>query len=282
MAGTEPVTTAAAAAAPAPIVLTVKDVALQLGGVQILDRVSFEVVDRTRPGIVTGQVVGVLGPSGVGKTRLLRIIAGLDPPDAGSVAGVGGRPVEAGHVGFVFQNYPLLRHRTVQQNLEIAGRANGLARGEARDRALVLLKSFKLAERARYYPALLSGGERQRVAIAQQLVKPKQLLLMDEPFSGLDPATLDDVIRLIIEVANMDDLNTILVVTHDIRAALIASDTLLVLGRERTPEGKAVPGARIRDSYDLVARGLAWQAQVERLPAFAPLEHEIRERFARL
>jgi polar amino acid transport system ATP-binding protein/sulfate transport system ATP-binding protein len=257
----------------------VKDVSLKLGGVPILDRVSFEVIDRVRPGVVTGQVVGVLGPSGVGKTRLLRIIAGLDPPDAGTVLGVGGQPAVAGDVGLVFQNYPLLRHRTVQQNLEIAGRTNGLARPAARDRARELLQTFKLLERASYYPALLSGGERQRVAIAQQLVSPKQLLLMDEPFSGLDPATLDDVIRLIIDVANLDELNTVLVVTHDIRAALMASDTLLVLGRDRTPAGAVVPGARIRQGYDLVERGLAWQPNVERLPAFASLEHEIRDAF---
>src|SRR5205814_292625 len=119
-----------------------------------------------------------------------------------------------------FQNYPLLRHRTVLSNLELAGAANGMARGDARKRALELLERFCLAERARFYPAQISGGQRQRVAIAQQLMHPKHLLLMDEPFSGLDPAALEQVMHLVVEVANMDELNTILIVTHDIRAAM--------------------------------------------------------------
>jgi NitT/TauT family transport system permease protein len=145
-----------------------------------------------------------------------------------------------------------------------------------------ILLVIHLEERARYYPALLSGGERQRVAIAQQILKPKRLLLLDEPFSGLDPAALEDVVRLIVQVANLDDLNTVLIVTHDIRAAILASDTLLVLGRARDANGRATSGARIAESYDLVARGLAWHEAVEELPAFAPLEHEIRRSFRSL
>jgi ABC-type nitrate/sulfonate/bicarbonate transport system ATPase subunit len=269
-------------ASPAPTVLQVKDLWLKLGEVQVLEGVSFEVIDRTRPGVVTGQVVGVLGPSGVGKTRLLRIIAGLDAADRGTVSGIAGKPLEAGKVGLVFQNYPLLRHRTVQQNLEIAGAIDGMSRSEIRSRTRELLAFFHLEARARYYPALLSGGERQRVAIAQQILKPKQLLLLDEPFSGLDPATLEDVVQMIVNVANLDDLNTVLMVTHDIRAALLASDTLLVLGRARDSVGRATSGARIAESYDLVARGLAWHEKVEELPAFAPLEHEIRRSFGSL
>ena len=102
---------------------------------------------------------------------------------------------------------------------------------------------------------------------------------MDEPFSGLDPATLEEVIGLIVEVANMDELNTIAVVFHDIRAAMIISDTLLVLGRDRTPDGRAIPGARIQESHDLVERGLAWRPEVDALPEFARVEREIKALF---
>jgi polar amino acid transport system ATP-binding protein/sulfate transport system ATP-binding protein len=259
----------------------VKNVCLKLGTSLVLSGASFEVRDRLRPGLTTGQLVAILGPSGVGKTRLLRIIAGLDSPDDGEVRGVGGHPIVPGSVGVVFQNYPLLRHRTIEQNLDIAGAAGGLTREEAKARTKSLLARFSLSDRARFYPAQLSGGQRQRVAIAQQLVKPRNLLLMDEPFSGLDPATLDEVIRLIVEVANMDELNTIVLVTHDIRAAMVVSDTIHMLGRERL-DGKPVPGARMQASFDLVERGLAWQLGVEELPAFGVLEKEIKGRFAQL
>jgi len=256
-------------------------VTLKLGDAQVLAGVSFDVHDRVRPGVTTGQLVGVLGPSGVGKTRLLRIIAGLDAPDAGEVKGLKGAPMAPGSVGVVFQNYPLLRHRTIAQNLEIAAAAGGMARQAARERTESLLARFGLQDRAKFYPAQLSGGQRQRVSIAQQLVCPRHLLLMDEPFSGLDPATLDEVIRLIVEVANMDELNTIMLVTHDIRAAMVVSDTLFMLGRERV-DGRAVPGAKVQATYDLVAQGLAWQAGVEELPQFGPLEREIKGRFGLL
>src|SRR4051812_35409093 len=98
------------------VLLQVKGVSLKLGGQPVLENVNFEVRDRIRPGVCTGQVVGLLGPSGVGKTRMLRIIAGLDAPDSGSVLGLKGVPLEAGQVGVVFQDYPLLKHRTVQGN----------------------------------------------------------------------------------------------------------------------------------------------------------------------
>lgn len=259
--------------------LSVQNVSLRLGGFPVLAGVNLEIKDRLRPGVTTGQLVGVLGPSGVGKTRLLRIIAGLDAPDTGSVHGPKGAPLPQGSVGVVFQNYPLLRHRTIQGNLELAGRVGGLTSKAAAERSKYLLERFGLTARAKYYPAQLSGGQRQRVAIAQQLVCPRQLLLMDEPFSGLDPATLDEVIQLVIEVANLHELNTIAVVTHDIRAAMIVADTLFMLGRASDEKGQKIAGANVQASYDLVARGLAWQPDIERLPDFLPLEKEIKGRF---
>jgi polar amino acid transport system ATP-binding protein/sulfate transport system ATP-binding protein len=145
-------------------------------------------------------------------------------------------------------------------------------------RATALMETFQLAERADFYPAQLSGGQRQRVAIAQQIMQPRQLLLMDEPFSGLDPAALAKVASLIVEVANLDDLNTIVIVTHDIRTAMIVSDTVHMLGRDRSG-GKAVPGARIKQSYDMVERGLAWRRNVEESQDFLELEREITAKF---
>ena len=263
------------------VLLDVKGVCLRLGDSVILQDLSFQVVDRVREGTVTGQVVGLLGPSGVGKTRLLRIIAGLDEPDKGSVRGQNGAAMDAGSVGFVFQDYPLLHHRTVRSNLQLAGRIGGMTAEKAHKRATDLLETFRLTDRGSFYPAQLSGGQRQRVAIAQQIMQPCRLLLMDEPFSGLDPEALDHVMRLIVEVANMDELNTIVLVTHDIRAAMVVSDTLHMLGRDKK-ENQPVSGAHIVWSYDMVDRGLAWQEDVVHLPAFAELEKEIKSRFKEL
>jgi NitT/TauT family transport system ATP-binding protein len=261
------------------VLLDVAEVCLVLGESLILNQLSFQVVDRVREGTITGQIVGLLGPSGAGKTRLLRIIAGLDAPTKGSICGKDKALLPAGSVGYVFQDYPLLAHRTVRSNLELAGMIGGMSAGDAHKRATELLATFNLSERDSFYPAQLSGGQRQRVAIAQQIMRPRQLLLMDEPFSGLDPSALASVMKLIVEVANMDELNTIVLVTHDIRAAMTVSDTLHMLGRDKEQEAA---GARVVWSYDMVERGLAWREDVQTLPEFIALEKEINARFKNL
>jgi ABC-type nitrate/sulfonate/bicarbonate transport system ATPase subunit len=263
-------------------VLHVEDVHLKLGDTKILEGVTFEVKDRIRVDAVTGQVVAILGPSGVGKTRLLRIIAGLDAPDKGSVSGLKKKALVPGTVGVVFQDYPLLKHRTAESNMLLAGSIRGLTADKSKARCKELLEKFGLEERASFYPAQLSGGQRQRLAIAQQLVVPTSLLLLDEPFSGLDPVALEDVSKLVVDVANMDEFNTLVVVTHDIRAAMSVSDTLYMLGRKLTDDGKKIPGAKIVAEYDLVERDLAWQPGLLQDPRFVALEKEIREKFRTL
>ena len=264
------------------VLLQVENVSQKLGGNQILDKLSFEVHDRVRPGAVTGQVVGMLGPSGVGKTRLLRIISGLDQPDTGHVLGLDGKPMPVGSVGVVFQNYLLLRHRTVLGNLLTAGAAAGMGAEETKKRSVELLQRFGLLDRSKFYPSQLSGGQRQRVAIAQQLVHQKRLLILDEPFSGLDPHALDIVIKLLYEVAHQHEHNTIIVITHDIRAAMMLCDTLLLLGRERDAGGKVTSGARILEEIDLAEHGLAWHENVELEARFVDLEREIKAKFEKL
>lgn len=259
-------------------VLEVCGLSRSLGERAVLDGVEFTVRCGVCPGR-PGHVVGLLGPSGVGKSQLLRILAGLERPDRGSVAGRGGAPLSAGSVGLVFQGYPLLAHRTVQGNLEVAAAAAGIRAGVARVRIAALLKRFGLADRAEDYPAQLSGGQRQRVAIAQQLLQPDSLLLLDEPFSGLDPAGLGVVEKLITEVAHASDPRTVIVVTHDLRAAITISDTILLLGCDRDMCGEVCSGARVVSRWDLGALGIAGQEGIEDLPAFSSLEREIRRRF---
>lgn len=263
--------------------LKVENISLNLGGNQILHNLSLEIRNLHRPNLATGQVVGLLGPSGIGKTRLFRILAGLDQPDSGTVlVGESGEPVKKGMIGVVAQNYPLFQHRTVRGNLLIAGKRAGLAPSQAQDKAQSYLQRFQLSDRANLYPSQLSGGERQRVAIAQQFMCSEHFLLMDEPFSGLDLVAVDRVCELISEVAAADDLNTIVVVTHDIVAALEVCDTILLLGRDRDGAGNAIPGSRIQKSFDLIARNLAWRDGITSAPEFLDTLREIREYFPQL
>jgi polar amino acid transport system ATP-binding protein/sulfate transport system ATP-binding protein len=264
-------------------ILKATGVSLTLGGTPVLRDLNLEIKDVYRPGLTQGQVVGLLGPSGMGKTCLFRILAGLSEPDSGSVLiGASGRPVERGMVGVVAQNYPLFAHRTVLGNLTVAGQQSGLSNDRAAEKATGLLQRFGLEEQARKYPALLSGGQRQRVAIAQQFMCSEHFLLMDEPFSGLDPIAVETVAGFIGEVARSHELNTIILVTHDITAALSVADTIWLLGRDRDSDGRVIPGARIQASYNLMERGLAWQERATTMPEFLELQRECREAFRRL
>ena len=263
--------------------LTVEGVNLTLDGKLILRDVNLRVRDVVRPGMAQGQVVSLLGPSGIGKTRLFRIMAGLDRPDAGRVlVGRAQEPVARGRVGVVFQHYPLFDNRTVISNLAVAGRQVGLSKADAIETGREFLRRFGLEGNEDKFPAQLSGGMRQRVAIAQQFMCSDDLLLMDEPFSGLDPLAVSRMIEFVQEVASQDETKTIVIVTHDITAAIEVSDTIWMLGRDRDAAGQPVPGARVQHEYNLVQRGLAWQKGMTASREFMALLAEIREAFPRL
>ena len=260
-------------------ILTLRDVSMQFGGEVILRDIDLEVLNVVRPSVNQGQVVGFYGRSGIGKSVLCRIIAGLLPPTTGTVqVGSPPRPVCPGDVGFVQQRYPLFDHRTLLDNLLVAaGRKHAPA--EAKARAEDFLARFDLAQHRRKYPAMLSGGQRQRSAIAQQLLCSEHLIILDEPFSGLDIAMIDEVKKIIMEVAAQDELNTVVIVSHDLATTTAISDTLWLLGPERDAAGQCLAGATIskKHQYNLAEMGLAWQPGIQAKPEFVQLIEHLKD-----
>lgn len=263
--------------------LKIENVSLEYDGRVILKNVNAEVKDIIRPNYVTGQIVGFLGPSGCGKTQLFRIIAGLNKPTSGRVSVNNlNRPVHPGEVGVVAQNYPLFEHRTVFSNLLLAAYYKEKDSKVAKDKVLEFLREFDLSDKRNLYPAQLSGGQRQRVAIIQQVLCSDHFLLMDEPFSGLDLLMLEKTCSLLSRIANMDDLNTIIVVTHDITAAASISDHLWLMGRDIALDGTKIPGSRIIKEYNLIDRDLCWHPEIITTSLFMDFVKEVKEDFRNL
>ncbi|MFL6699025.1 MAG: ABC transporter ATP-binding protein [Vitreoscilla sp.] len=249
----------------------------------ILEGVSGHIDNIRRADRPQGQVMCLLGPSGIGKSQLFRCIAGLQRPTSGSVRLNGQqREVQPGEVGVVAQNYPLFNHRSVWGNLMLAATRHGRTGQQAREASLALLEKFGLVDRAQCHPMMLSGGQRQRVAIAQQLLCSSHFLLMDEPFSGLDPLAKSAVCQTLMDVSTTHELNTLIVVTHDIESAIRISDTLWLLGRDRDASGQPIGGASIQQTYDLAGMGLAWDPGIESRPEFRELAAALKARFATL
>jgi ABC-type nitrate/sulfonate/bicarbonate transport system ATPase subunit len=263
--------------------LKIENVNLEYDGVPVLKSINAEIRNIVVPGKSKGQVVGILGPSGCGKTSLFHIIAGLHKPTSGRVSVNGfDRPVRAGEVGVVAQSYPLFEHRTVLSNLMLGAMQKEKNTTVARDKVMALLKEFELDDKFNLYPAQLSGGQRQRCAIIQQILCSEHFLLMDEPFSGLDLLMLEKTCELICKVADMDDLNTIIVVTHDVTAACSVADHLWLMGRDRSGTGPMLPGASIVKEYDLIERDLCWHPSIITTGKFTDFVREVKEEFRRL
>jgi ABC-type nitrate/sulfonate/bicarbonate transport system ATPase subunit len=250
--------------------LTVENLNLQYGDKIILRDINLAMDNIIRPGMQQGQCVGLLGPSGIGKTQLFRCLSGLQKPTSGMVRIDGdSHSVIAGEIGVVQQSYPLLAHRTILGNLKLANRDEA--------KILKMLTRFGLEGVATRYPIQLSGGQRQRVAIIQQMLCSRHFLLMDEPFSGLDIIAKDKVSGLINEVNLVDEKNTTIFTTHDLESAVTIADHIWVLGRE---EGK--PGATVMKEVNLIERDLAWQPNITQHPNFQPTVNELKELFKTL
>lgn len=254
------------------LLIKAEHVSLQLGGKQILRDINFEVHNIVRQGISQGQVVSLVGRSGIGKTQMFKILAGLNKPTTGTVLiGEKQQPVKAGEVGIVPQNYVLFNHRTVHRNWEIALEHSTLSPADQENLIKDYAGHFDLADHLDKYPMQLSGGQRQRVSIIQQVLAGNKFILLDEPFSGLDAVMKDKVVELLLKVSLLHDENTLVIVSHDIESAVAISDLVFLLAVK-----PGVPGATIMHTYDLCAMDLAWEPDIRSKPEFVKLIGEIR------
>ena len=215
--------------------LSISGLSKRFGPHQVLDRLSLELESVHR--------LALIGPSGGGKTTLLRILAGLETPEAGEVQldGIRMRFEEAAllrhrrTVGVVFQAFNLFPHLTALQNITLPlEKVHDYAPAEAREVAMRLLTRFQLATHAAQKPAALSGGQRQRVAIARALAVKPRVLLFDEPTSALDPEMTAEVLDMIRELgAEGQDL---ILVTHEMGFARVVADRVAFLADGRILE----------------------------------------------
>ncbi len=193
-----------------------------------------------------GERVAIIGPSGTGKSTLLRCLNFLDRPDAGQIV-IGDLSVDAAQAsraqilalrrrtGFVFQNYALFANKTARQNItEGPVTVRGLSRAEADARADQVLAQIGLSDKADSYPAALSGGQQQRVGIGRAMAMDADLLLFDEPTSALDPEWVGEVLDLIRKVA--DGRQTMLIVTHEMQFAREIADRIIFMEGGRIVE----------------------------------------------
>jgi putative ABC transport system ATP-binding protein len=192
------------------------------------DRIDIPVLEGLNLDIAAGEFVVLMGPSGSGKSTLLHLIGGLDSPTAGMVR-VGDARLEAmserertswrsRHVGFIFQMYHLVPVLTAAQNVELPLLLFKMSSAERRERVETALNVVGLADRMDHRPNQLSGGQEQRVAIARAIVTDPDVILADEPTGDLDAKTSEEILNLL-NVLNSDMGKTILMVTHDPRAA---------------------------------------------------------------
>ncbi len=220
-------------------IIHIEDIHKHFGQVHALRGVSLDVHK--------GEVVVIIGPSGSGKSTLLRCINRLEGYDAGRIV-VDGIPLDTAQninavrreIGIVFQSFNLFAHLTVMQNLTLAQRVvRKRSRDESEKIGTELLAKVGIPEKARAYPIQLSGGQQQRVAIARALVMNPQIMLFDEPTSALDPEMIQEVLDVMLTIAN--EGMTMVVVSHEMGFARAAANRMILMDEgqiieEATPE----------------------------------------------
>jgi len=231
--------------------IAVSGINKRFGDFVALDNVSLEVP--------TGRLTALLGPSGGGKSTLLRIIAGLEFPDTGTVEIEGLQatwlPPQKRSVGFVFQHYAAFKHLSVYRNVAFGLEIRRKPKAEIRKRVTELLELVHLEQFADRLPSQLSGGQRQRMALARALAVQPEVLLLDEPFGALDAQVrkeLRDWLRNLHDEMNV----TTIFVTHDQEEALEVSDEIVVINGGRIEQAGAPDELYDRPANDFVMKFL--------------------------
>jgi sulfate/thiosulfate transport system ATP-binding protein len=246
--------------------IEVRDIHKAFGSFKALDGVSLD--------LPKGELIALLGPSGCGKTTLLRIIAGLENADYGTVRLSGedatAKDVRERQVGFVFQHYALFRHMSVFENvafgLRVKPRHLRPSEKQIRDKVMRLLELVQLGWLANRFPSQLSGGQRQRIALARALAVEPQVLLLDEPFGALDAKVRKELRRWLRRLH--DDLHiTSIFVTHDQEEALEVADQIVLMNKgkiEQTGSPHAIYSEPATSfAYSFIGNVNAFRGRVE-------------------
>lgn len=211
--------------------ISIRGLSKNFNGTAVLDGIDLDIAE--------GERVVIIGPSGTGKSTLLRCLNFLDQPDAGRIT-IGDVTLDAARASraeilalrrrsaFVFQNYALFANKTAQENImEALVTVQGRSKAEAAARALEVLAETGLADKAGSYPASLSGGQQQRVGIGRAMAIGSELMLFDEPTSALDPEWVGEVLDLMRRVAERKQ--TMLIVTHEMQFAREIADRVIFM-----------------------------------------------------
>lgn len=216
--------------------LEVKQLTKRFDKKEVLRGVSF--------GVKKGQLLALLGTSGCGKTTTLRMIAGLENPDAGeiwiagAIASQGSKAMislKQRHIGMVFQDLALWPHITVYENIEFGLKTAGLVKAERREKIEAVLKKVNMGRYAKEYPGKLSGGQQQLIAIARAIVTEPKLLLMDEPLSNIDVKLREDIRQEMKRIQQETQITTVYV-THDQEDAFLLADQVVVMNAGRVEQ----------------------------------------------
>ena len=208
--------------------IEVKDLRKSFGELEVLKGISEKIED--------GEVVCIIGPSGSGKSTFLRCLNMLEEPTGGEIyldgRQINDRDVDIDEVreklGMVFQSFNLFPHMTVMGNLTLAPvKVKGMSEDEAKEKAMKLLRTVGLEDKADAYPSSLSGGQKQRVAIARALAMDPEIMLFDEPTSALDPEMVGEVLNVMRDLA--DQGMTMVIVTHEMGFAREVADRVLFI-----------------------------------------------------
>jgi NitT/TauT family transport system ATP-binding protein len=230
--------------------LRVRDLTISYGGEPVLEAVNLTVEE--------GRFVSLVGPSGSGKSSLLRAVIGLQQPLSGTVE----TNLARSQLGLLFQDDALLPWKTARDNVALGLAFNGMERNKALAEAEAWLERLGLAGFGDRFPRHLSGGQRKRVALAQVLAMKPRLILMDEPFASLDAIVRARVVKDVVALVERESIS-VLLVTHDLEEALSLSDEVYLLSQG--------PRAHIIERYNVPIPRPRDPVQSRMHPSFAPL-----------